>query len=260
MHGLLLALSWVGRGAWDSALVYLDRTAPAEGDSIASLRPYGLSTLGFWLGAIDVQEAVARRTAAAQAVRGAAGRAELAWLDGVLAAGRRNAGELAQARARLRASGGRGTESLDRSLGAFDAALRGDIRQAGEAMADLEWEQAALAAPDFADHPLVMPLNRLAGARWLAATGDADESLRLLRWVDGPYLIHPSTIYGLMLLGLADLERGRIEERLGRAELAASYYERFLRRYDRPVILHLPLVEEARNRLRKLTAAGALAS
>jgi hypothetical protein len=116
-------------------------------------------------------------------------------------------------------------------------------------MAALEWEEAALAAPDFASHPLVIPLNRLAAARWLASTGDAEQALRLLRWVDGPFFLHPSTIYGLMFVGLADLERGRIEEQLGHDELAGSYYRRFLRRYDRPVQRHQALVEEAKARL-----------
>jgi hypothetical protein len=83
----------------------------------------------------------------------------------------------------------------------------------------------------------------------LASTGDADQALRLLRWVDGAYFLHESTIWSLMFAGLADLERGRIEERLGHAELARSYYQRFLRRYDRPVRQHLPLVEEAKTRM-----------
>jgi hypothetical protein len=41
-------------------------------------------------------------------------------------------------------------------------------------------------------------------------------------------------------------------KRLGHAELAGSYYRRFLRRYDRPVQRHLPLVEQARSRMREL--------
>jgi hypothetical protein len=156
---------------------------------------------------------------------------------------------LAEARAALRRSGDPGWGALDRSLGAFDAALRGATREAGEAMAALEWEQAALAAPDFASHPLVIPINRLAAARWLASTGDAEQAVRLLRWVEGAFFLHPSTIYGLMFAGLADLERARTEERLGHAELARSYYQSFLRRYDRPVPRHLLLVEEAKTRL-----------
>jgi len=250
MHRLLLALSWGGRGAWDSALAGLDQLAAGGTDSTAALRAYGLAALGVWLDAVDPREALARRAAAAQSARaGGTGRAELAWLDGVLAAGRHDRDGLAEARAALRRSGDPGWGALDRSLGAFDAALRGATREAGEAMAALEWEEAGLAAPDFASHPLVIPINRLAAARWLASTGDPAQALRLLRWVEGAYFLHPSTIYGLMFAGLADLERGRTEERLGHAELARSYYQSFLRRYDRPVQRHLPLVKEAKTRL-----------
>jgi hypothetical protein len=113
-------------------------------------------------------------------------------------------------------------------------------------MATLEWEEAAVAAPDFAEHPLVIPLDRLAGARWLAANDDTEQAQRLLEWVEAAYGFHPSTLYSLALAGLADLERARIEEGLGQPELARRYYLRFLRRYDRPVPHHLPLVEEAR--------------
>jgi TolB-like protein/tetratricopeptide (TPR) repeat protein len=250
MHRLLLALSWAGRGAWDSALVNLDRLAAGGTDSEAALRAYGLAAVGVWLDAVDPRDALARRPAAAQAAgAGGIGRAELAWLDGVLAAGRHDRDGLAEARAALRRSGDPGGGALDRSLGAFDAGVRGATRDAGEAMAALEWEEAALAAPDFASHPFVIAVDRLAAARWLASTGDAEQAVRLLRWVEGAFFLHPSTVYGLMFAGLADLERARAEERLGHAELARSYYQSFLRRYDRPVQRHLPLVEEAKTRL-----------
>jgi TolB-like protein/tetratricopeptide (TPR) repeat protein len=252
---LLLALSWGGRGAWDSALVDLDRVAAGGADSVAALRTYGLAVAGVWLDALEPREAIARRSAAADAARnGRTGRGELAWLDGVLAAGQRDRRGLAAARAALGRSGDPGSAALDRSLGAFDASLRGAAAEAGRTMAALEWEEAALADPDFASHPLVIPLDRLAAARWLAGAGDAEEALRLLRWADGAFYLHPSTVYGLMFAGLADLERGRIEEGLGHTDLAAGYYRRFLQRYDRPVSRHAALVKEAHTRASQRTA------
>jgi hypothetical protein len=112
-------------------------------------------------------------------------------------------------------------------------------------MARLEWEQAALSAPDFERHPYAIPLNRMAAARWLADAGDAGQAVRLLTWVDGPYLLHSSAIYSGMLTGLVNLERGRIEERSGRAEPAVKHYQDFLRRYDQPSAPHRGLVAEA---------------
>ena len=64
MHGWLLALSWAQRGAWDSALVVMDRWATSEADSAAALQSYGLAVVGVWLGAVDQREADARRQAA----------------------------------------------------------------------------------------------------------------------------------------------------------------------------------------------------
>ena len=97
--------------------------------------------------------------------------------------------------------------------------------------------------------------NRLAAARWLGASGDADQAFRLLSAVDGPYLIHPGTAYIIMLSGLVDLERGRIEERLGHDDLARKYYREFLRIYDRPAAGHRHLVDEATAALARLAPA-----
>ena len=109
--------------------------------------------------------------------------------------------------------------------------------------------KAPLAAPDYDGHPLALALDRLAAARWLLASGNPEEAVRLLRWVDGAFFLSPTTTYSLMFTGLADLERGRVEEKLGHAALAARYYRRFLRRYDRPMQRHAPLVKEAKERI-----------
>ena len=103
-----------------------------------------------------------------------------------------------------------------------------------------------MAAPEFASHPLTLPTDRLAAARWLASTGNAEQALQLLRWVDGPFSLQSSGLYSSMLAPLVDLERARIEKARGRAEPAAVYYRRFLQRYDQPSSRHRSLVQEAR--------------
>jgi len=209
----LLAMSWGGLGVWDSALVNLERSATEEGDSLAALRAYGLAAVGVWMAAVDHRDARSLRArASAQGSSNPVGRAELAWIDGVIAAAGRRRRELGQARAALRQSGDPAAASLDRSLGAFEDELRGATRKAGDVMAALEWEQAKINAPDFADHPWAIALDRLAGSRWLLAAGRNEEALRLLRWVDGPFFLHPSTGYGLMFSELVRRERKRIEE------------------------------------------------
>ncbi len=257
VHGLLLALSWAQRGAWDSALVAMDRRVISNIDSAGAIRAYGMAVVAFWLGAVDEREAANRRQhAVTQAQANNADRAEVAWLDGLTAVGRGDRRALAESRAALREIGDPSVNALDQSLAAFDSELAGATGAAGTALARLEWKEAALSAPDFTHHPYTIAVDRLAASRWLAASGEADQALRLLTFVDGFSFIHPSTVYSLMLTGLVDLERGRIEKQRGRAGPARNYYREFLRRYDRPVTRHRPLVEEAKTTITRLTSRG----
>jgi len=253
----LLALSWAGRGAWDSALVAMDRLVATGLEPGAPLRAYGLAVVGAWVGAVDPREAQPRRApAVAAADTNGADRAEVAWLDGLLAVSRRDRHGVAEARAELGRTGDPGAKALDRSLEALDAGLAGKTDAAATALAALEWQEAAVSAPDFLAHPYTIAVDRLAAARWLAASGDTEQAARLLTSVDGAYFLHPSTLYSLMLTGLVDLERGRIEEQRGHEPAARDYYREFLRRYDRPMPNHRQLVEEAKAGMGRLTPAG----
>jgi hypothetical protein len=100
---------------------------------------------------------------------------------------------------------------LDRSLAALDLDLAGANRQAGEALAALEWQQAEGWSPERYLYPAVMPINRLAAAEWLVSSGDTTQAARLLTWIDA------DLAFGLNPTGpvraLVELERGRIERR-----------------------------------------------
>jgi hypothetical protein len=253
----LIALSWAARGAWDLALVAMDQLVASGADSAAALESYGLAVVGAWVGALDPREAAARRGPALAAARSDSARhAEVAWLDGLAAYGQHDRHALERARAALRAWEGSASTAPARSLTAFAQALRGSTREAAETMARLEWQEAAAGAPGFASHPYTIAVDRLAAARWLAATRDADQAARLLTWVDGPFLLHPSTRYSISLTGLVDLQRGRIEERRGNAELAGTYYREFVRRYDRAVPAQRHLVEEAKAGIARLATTA----
>ena len=78
-------------------------------------------------------------------------------------------------------------------------------------MAGLEWEQAAIGANDFTRHPYTIAVDRIAAARWLNASGDPGQALRLLTFVDGPFLLHPSTPYSVSLMRVVQTERSRIK-------------------------------------------------
>jgi hypothetical protein len=124
--------------------------------------------------------------------------------------------------------------------------LRGDSAGAGSALAQLELGEARTSSTGFVNHPLAIPLDRLAGARFLVASGREEDALRLLRWADGPFLLHPTTTYTMAFAPLADFERGRIETRLHHPELARAAYARYLSRQDLPPATHKAMIAEAR--------------
>jgi hypothetical protein len=137
-------------------------------------------------------------------------------------------------------------------LAAFDQGLAGKAADAGAALAGLEWEQAAVWARDFKEHPYTLSVDRIAAAQWLADSKDFDQAARLLAIGDGAYLIHASVDYVTMLSGLIAQERARIEEQRGNASGAQEYYREFLRRYDRAVPGHQRMVMQAEARVAAL--------
>jgi TolB-like protein len=253
---LAIAVSWAARGAWDSALVAADQymKTSRDIDAEAPLNVYRLAVMAVWLGAVDAAEAAKRRAAAALAGEqlGTAGKAELAWMDGVLAVVRRDRPALAAARLAVRESGDSNAVLLDQSLGAFDLALTGALREAGDSVAVLEWTQAEQGYPDDRSYPALSPLQRLAAARWLLATGDTAQAARLLTCVDA-YFAHPSAMLKVPLRALVELERARIEQARGRVGLARAHYQQFLMRYDMPGRSQLHLVSEAEAALARLS-------
>ena len=107
-HRRILALSWAGRGAWDSVPGAVDDYAAHPPEQWQAREAYALTVTGVWLGGLDRSEAIRRRDAArrlAERVPLDEGRpylrAELAWLDGMLAWSRRDSAGLESARREL---------------------------------------------------------------------------------------------------------------------------------------------------------------
>jgi TolB-like protein len=252
---------WAGRGAWDSALVALDQFQKlrAGTDSTAPIRAYRLAAVGAWLGALPLDAAARRRVSAWAAARLLGGDAliEAAWLDGLLAIVRRDRRALDAARSKVHASAleaGDSSGFFDRSLGGFDLYLAGSSRQAGRALAALEWEQAEQQlSPRRFSVPATMPINRLAAAQWLLAAGDTAQASRLLNWVDTDNI---GGFTWAALKGLVELQRGRIEDAQGHGDQALAHYRQFLARYDAPMPSQRPLVAEAREAVERLTHRG----
>ena len=87
--------------------------------------------------------------------------------------------------------------------------------------------------------------------REIETEGDTAQAARLLTWHDG-WIANPTVSQAdLVLGGPATLETARIDEARGRLAIARAEYERFLRLYDLPVASQRPLVEEARQAVRR---------
>ncbi len=257
-HERAIVTAWVARGAWDSALVAEDRLLQETSQDEYGLDGYRLAVIGAWLGAVDPDEALRRRShVTAVAARQSAGwRAEFAWVDGLLAVTRHDRRSLAAARATLQHTDTVTAVLLDRSLGAFELELSGAQAPAGRALTALEWQRPDLHDDGYRAHPYLVGVDRLAAARWLLADGDTVQAARLLAWHEGVLARPELEQVGSELGPLTYLERARIEDARGRVDLARQYYENFLRRYDLPVPAHRHLVEEARAALARLMPGG----
>jgi hypothetical protein len=246
-----IAMTWLERGAWDSALVAMEGlTAGADADPTWSLEAYEIAGLGEWLGALDSSRAVKARPVALQAIGlmrredRVAGAAVTQWVDGLRAIARGDKVGLASARVTLGADSA--GMAYGRSLASFALALDGHVREAGQSLAALEWHRAEHQQVD----PPLLFVNRLAASRWLAAAGDLDQAARLLTWVDA--LIEPIYEGAPLSLTLTYLLRAEIENARGRVDPAKQYYARFLEVYDTPGPRQSKLIAHAKASLAKL--------
>jgi serine/threonine protein kinase len=251
-----IAYAWVVRGAWDSALVALDRSAAASPDEASAVDTYRLAVVGAWLGALDAAQATGRRAAAVKYLGGLPlddstsahdGRASLAWADGMLAVLRQDQHGLATARRSVQQSGAESADFMNRSLAAFEMNLQGATRQAADSLAalDLAASETELLGPR---DPYARSIDHLQGSRWLLQLGDTSRAVRLLTWHEADW----DRLVFQLFAPLAYYELARIEEAQGLNDLAREHYLQFLRRYDTPVPDHQHLVDEAKAALRKL--------
>jgi DNA-binding SARP family transcriptional activator/TolB-like protein len=274
-----LALTWAARGDWDAAMAAAREYAAAVDGPAPVQHMLRLAVTGEWLGALPAGAADAWRAQLGPSEQRLEPLhvAELAWLDGVLAAARGDLDALMAARLRLRTAGSTAdvpaaeravplalpppspdpdVASVQRILGAsltaFELAARGDPARAGEALAELERQRAEFGwskAPA-QWHPYLTGLNRLAAARWLRASGQPGPAGQLLTWTEAVEVpAHLAEEAGTLLAATAYYERALAAEALGRSDEARRHFNRFLRRYDAPTPTQPQLVDRARRYL-----------
>jgi hypothetical protein len=218
-----------------------------------ALDAYRLAVVGAWLGAVEPAVAQAQRAPAAAIVRSGnrSERAELLWLDGLLAFRLRDRAGLAAARAALAESDTGAVPLLRRSLTGFEAAL-GNPAEGGRLLARLEWDRPEIQADGYHEYPYLVAVDRLAAARWLLAAGDTSQATRLLDWADGQ-VTNLGFLRGLVVGATESfLERARIAEARGEHAQAALHYRSFLRRFALPDARHLHLRDEAEAALARI--------
>jgi hypothetical protein len=251
-----MAVAWAARGAWDSALVEAARYAEDSPEAGAALFGYRLAAVGIWLGVVDPRAAARWRGRAERRIAGTdeEHRAELRWLDGLMATRRGDRAALRQARMGLQAIRLPSAALLDRSLQGFELSLAGNRKAAADSLAALELELADRAGVEEAGsaHPFFAGVNRLAAARWLSEAGEDTRAARLLRWCEAVLpqrwfeIAHATRI----LSGIAYFERARIEAATGQAAAAREDYGRFLTDYDRAPTAHQWMIGAADRALR----------
>ncbi len=254
---LALAVAYAECGAWDSSLVTMTQIVNATADPIWPVYRYRLAAVGAWLGAVDPQIAAAHRDAITQ-LRDQltpASRAEVAWLDGLLAAARGDMDALTMARDSVTVADPITAPFLARSLSAFAVALSGQPARAADSLVALEHQRAEFGWSRYRSdsHPFLTGVNRLAAAQWLVERGDAATAERLLTWHQAVlFPMQDTREANVIMEPLAYLEQARVAEALGRRDLARAYYQRFLWRYDAPPPAHRPLLQEAQSALARL--------
>ena len=252
------AYAWATRGAWDSALVAMDRYAALKPEEASAIDIYRLAILGAWLGGLDAARAAARREAAVKylarlpaedSISTRDARGSLAWADGMLAVLRRDQRGLATARVSVQQSHAEGADFMNRSLAAFEMELRGAKRAAADSLADLDLaaSEGGLFSPR---DPYARSVDHLQASWWLLQLGDTSRAVKLLTWHEADLGIDPW--FFQVSAPLAYFELAQIEEAQGHSDLARDHYQQFLRRYDMPMPAHQHLVDDAKAALRRL--------
>jgi hypothetical protein len=223
------ALAHAGLGAWDSAFQASRRYARLTTHPAGPVWAYGLAVLGAWLGELHADSARLLRDSALRAEYGRSdeGRAETAWLDGLLACAQSDAAALRAERVWLQSNATPASPYLARSLLAFENALNGQRAEAAHSLSALEFQMAD-SAREFefgARHPFLSGVNRLAAGSWLSEAGDSVQALKLLllHETDLPSATHPLQAVNLVLATVAFPGLARIEEAHGQPERAQRY-------------------------------------
>ena len=155
------ALAWAARGAWDDAMTAADRWASASGDGDGALGAYRLGVAGVLTGGLMPASARGRRPTSTRALSRWSDfqKAELLWLDGVLAYLDHNPQRMGAVRRALAADTAPHRPLLDRSLAAL-AAEAGEIAKAQRAQCSNSKPRLPIGRPSVISSPAIRCSSR----------------------------------------------------------------------------------------------------
>jgi DNA-binding SARP family transcriptional activator len=243
VHLRSIMMAQAARGDWPSALESGRRYVAWEGGTstagVPGIHVYRVAVVGEWLGGLPAGAADEWQSLAHShdLELDPAGRAELAWLDGVLAAAREELDQLREARRGVLHADPVTGPWLARSLAAFELALREEWLPAVDSMIAVERERAdEFGFKSMANlHPFTIALDRLALGQWALQAGEPQRALPWLTWYESvQFPAYLAAHADATLAGPAALLRARITGQLGRQNEARTHAGAFLRLYDQP--------------------------
>jgi serine/threonine-protein kinase len=245
------AAGWAARGAWDSAFVDMDRALRLSPADQRRTLAYGLAVLGVVLGAVDNATAARWRPdfEMASGPTSIETMAARAWLDGVLAALRRETEAIAGAKQEAAASGSAFANMFEQSFAALEHYARGDMTRAASTLAELETHNSdrALHRRFGAHHPFVPAIQRMLVSDWLITSGDTATAIGLLTWHEAILWsdFYPVEIASRIAEPVALFRRAKIEDERQQSGAARTHYLAFLDRYDLPPPAHASWIAES---------------
>jgi hypothetical protein len=242
----------ISQGDWEGGLRALQRLESTPLPLAMRLTGARQAAYGAWLGAVDATRAdsiVRRARALGGVATNAVERADLIWLDGVVATTLGEASRVQSAIRDLTADTLNTSRHLARSLAGLwlhrsDPDAAGDSLQA---VSDETMRQGGFSLT-------ATVLDRFVVARSLRKAGQAAEVERYLMWPDAAVNTARS-ISATFVRPLVSFERGVAFEEAGNRERAAYYLRRFVRAYVNPPSAHRAMVDDAKARLARLESS-----
>lgn len=245
----------VSNGYWMDGIRLLQRAETADlsiGMRMSSAR---VAALGAWMGAVEpavADSVLARIRAMPKADSLLTDRIELRWTDGLIGLTRGDAARVQRVLRELTADTGRVARATTRTLSALwlERSSPDAAADSLRAVSDDVMENGGLLMPAAA-------VGRFVVGRALRRRGTPALADKYLMWSEGYTTTPRNATTHYALYSLVAYERGVAQDEAGDKTGAVWHLQQFVDRYTNPPDAHRPLIEDAKKRLKRLTADAA---